>query len=78
METNDNPRCFLAVDISEIILKPLDLFIGISERAAVSSCIGASKFIWGLNAHWEVSLGVNGDEMRKTVVEGVPKVAIAT
>lgn len=78
MQANNNPRGFFAVDTGKILLKPLNLFVGISERAAVSPRIGASKFIRGLNAHWEVSLGVDGDKMRETVVEGVPEVAIAT
>lgn len=78
MEANNNPRRFFAVDFGKVVLEPFDLFVGRSERTAVSPCIEPSVFIWGLDAHWEVSLGIDDNEMRKTVVERVPEVAVAT
>ena len=78
METDDNPRCLIAVDGGEIVFKPFVLLVRVSERTAVRARIRAPDFVWRLETDREVRFAIEYNEVCKAIVEGIPEIADAT
>lgn len=78
METDDHPRRLFAVDRGEIVLEPVVLLARGSKGAVVRAGVGASSFVWCLQAGREIGFAIKNDKVGEAVVEGVPKVAQAT